>query len=185
MELPKREGLLQQLIRTAAEGHAFLLICLLLAGFGSLTALYPVTAVVVPAALLQPRRWPAITLVTALGSAIGATLLVSVFYQLGWTQIYEKFPELASNVTWHRIIEWATTYGEAALLVIAASPLPQTPALIFFAVAQHDYPSIFIAMLAGKLLKYGVVAWLSSHFPERFGDGLRGLFRRAGKRLGG
>ena len=123
-----------------------------------------------------------IAAITALGSAIGATLLVVIFHNLGWTQVFEKFPELSTNATWHQIIDWASDYDILAMFLIAASPLPQTPALIFFAIAQHDYLSIFVAMLAGKLLKYGVLAWLSSHFPERFSDGLRGIFHKSRNR---
>ena len=69
-------------------------------------------------------------------------------------------------------------HGPLALFLIAASPLPQTPALIFFAIAHHDYPAVFVAMLAGKIIKYGLFAWLASHFPERFRNGFAGLFRR-------
>lgn len=65
---------------------------------------------------------------------------------------------------------WAAQYGVLALFVVAISPLPQTPILIFFGVAHHDYVSIFAAMLAGKLVKYGLLAWVASRFPERFGN---------------
>lgn len=176
--LPKLEGLLQRLIRHAAEGHGFLAVCMALSTGGTLTALYPVTAVVVPASLLVPRRWPAITAATALGSAVGATLLVAALHQIGWAEIHARFPELATNDRWTQISAWVAAYGPVALFLIAASPLPQTPALIFFAIAHHDYPAVFAAILAGKTIKYGLFAWLASHFPERFRNGFAGLFRR-------
>lgn len=177
MALQRLEGLLQRVIRDAAEGHGFLLVCMALALGGTVSAAYPVTAVVVPAALLLPLRWRRITIMTALGSALGATLLVIIFHHLGWARIYERFPELASHATWSRIMAWASAYGIVALFLIAVSPLPQTPALIFFGIVRHDYLSVFMAMLAAKSLKYGLLAWLAARFPERFSNGLVGFLR--------
>ena len=168
MTEPRLEGTLARLLRQAARGRGFLWMCAALAFAGTLTATCPVTAVIVPAALLMPTRWRAITLVSAAGSAIGATVMVIVLHHLGWTAIYEHFPEMLSHPTWTRIMDWAARYGVIALFVIAISPLPQTPALVFLGVAQHAYVSVAAAMFAGKLIKYGVLAWVASRFPERF-----------------
>jgi len=183
MTLSSVEGVLQRLIRRSAEGHGFLLVCLALSLGGAISAAYPGTAVVVPASLLMPRRWRQITLMAALGSALGATLLMVAFYHLGWTQLYDRFPELATHKTWHRVMMWVADYGTPALFLIAASPLPQTPALIFFGIARHDPVSVFVAMLAGKLVKYGLFAWLATRFPERYRNGIGGFlrFRRRSK----
>lgn len=179
MTLRKLDALLQRLIRHAAEGRGLLLTCMGLSLLGTLTAAYPVTAIVVPATLLAPRRWWAISAASALGSAMGATLLVAVFHYYGWTMVYDWFPALATDPDWARVMAWAADYGIAALFVIAATPLPQTPALIFFGVSHAHYPGIFGAMLAGKLIKYGAFAWFASRFPERFGDGF-GAWVRGG-----
>lgn len=172
MPPPAIEGLLQRLIRKAAAGHGFLIVCMGLSLAGTISAAYPITAVVVSAALLMPARWRRIAAVSALGSALGATVLVLVFHHLGWAQLYAHFPELGNHPTWARIIDWVSGYGPPALFLIAVSPLPQTPALIFFGIARHDYLGVFIAMLAGKAIKYGLFAWAAARFPERFRDGL-------------
>ncbi|MBI4985893.1 MAG: hypothetical protein HZC24_11305 [Rhodocyclales bacterium] len=166
----KLDRLLQRLIREAASGHGLPAVCLALSLVGTLSAAYPVTAVVVPAALLAPRRWLPLAAASALGSALGAALLVAAFHHLGWNQVYSHFPELATNESWLRTMAWVAGYGHLALFLIAASPLPQTPALLFFGMAQHDLPTIFVAMLAGKLIKYGIFAWFASRFPERFAN---------------
>ena len=177
MTLPTLEGLLQRLIRDAAEGNVFLLVCMTLSLCGTISAAYPVTAVVVPAALLVPPRWRQIAAMTALGSALGATLLVIAFHHLGWAQIYGRFPELATHATWSQVIAWVSSYGTLALFLIAVSPLPQTPALIFFGIARQDYLSVFIALLLAKSLKYSLFAWMATRFPDRFSNGIRGFFR--------
>lgn len=176
-ELPKFEGLLQRLLRNAEEGHTLSLVAMGLALAGTVTAAYPVTAVIVPAALLAPRRWRRLTLLTALGSALGATLLVEFFHHLGWNQIYARFPELASRREWAEVMDWVVAYGALALFLISASPLPQTPALIVFAIGRHDYFAVFVAMFCGKLIKYGLFAWAASRFPERFSNGIAGFLR--------
>lgn len=147
-----------------------------LAMAGTLSATYPVTAVVVAATLLMPRRWSLIATATALGSALGATLLVALCHHLGWAQVYQHFPELSRNTRWIEVMAWTSRYGLPALFLIALSPLPQTPALIFAGIVRHDDLAVFIVMLVGKWLKYGSYAWLTARFPERFGHGFRGLF---------
>ncbi|WP_018988285.1 hypothetical protein [Aromatoleum toluclasticum] len=183
MLVARIEALLYRILRFAEAGHRLLLACIGLSFLGTLTAAWPVTAVVVPATLMAAGRWRAIAGVSALGSAIGATVLMLVFHHLGWTQLYERFPELATNSSWAQVVDWGRRYGTAALFLIAASPLPQTPALIFFGAVRPDYVGVFVAMLAGKLMKYGTFAWASSHFPERVGKSLGALLRR-GRRQG-
>lgn len=178
MALPRLEGLLQRFIRYSAEGKWFLSVCMALAFSGTVGATYPITAVVVPAVLLVPRRWLQITLVTALGSALGATVLVISFHHLGWAQLYERFPELITHAAWGRIMAWVSSYGTVALFLVAVSPLPQTPALIFFGITRQDTFSVLIVMLVGKSLKYGLFAWLAARFPERFSNGLRAILHR-------
>jgi membrane protein YqaA with SNARE-associated domain len=167
---------LQQLLGKTAAAPGFLVICMTLALAGTLSATYPVTAVVVAATLLAPRRWLLIATMTALGSALGAALLVMLCHHWGWHQIYQHFPEIMHDARWIEVMAWTSRYGVPALFVIALSPLPQTPALIFAGIVRHDDFYVFMAMLAGKLLKYGCYAWLAARFPERFGHGLRGFF---------
>lgn len=168
---------LQALIRRSSGGQQLLWLCSLLSLSGTMSAAYPVTAVVTPAALLAPTRWRQIALVSATGSTLGATLLVLLFHHLGWPQLYRYYPDLAGNQAWRQVMDWAAQDGPLALFLIAVSPLPQTPALIFFGLGEHHYLGVFFAMLAGKALKYGAFAWLAAHCPERLRNGISGLFR--------
>lgn len=159
------DGLLQRLIRYAAKGNLLSLVCLGLAIVGTVSTIYPITAVVVPAVLIQPKlRWR-IVAVTAFGSAIGAMLLMVTFHHMGWAQLYDRFPELTTHPTWKRIMTWTSSYGALGLFLVAALPLPQTPALIFFAIVRHDYLSVFVTIFGGKALKYGLFAWGAERFP--------------------
>ncbi len=133
----------------------------------------PVTAVIVPAVLVARRRWKAIVLLAALGSALGATLLVAIFQYWGWDQIYAMLPEMRESPSWLRVTGWVARWGVPALFVVAALPLPQTPALIFLALGQQPEGQILLAILGGKLIKYGAVAVAVRAFPERFDHAVR------------
>ncbi|MEI7970695.1 MAG: hypothetical protein WCJ69_17080 [Betaproteobacteria bacterium] len=171
--LPRIEGWLSRHLRRAADSRGFLAACAALAWLGTVTGTFPATAVVVPAALLLPRRWSAITLSAALGSAAGATMLVVAFHFLGWKILHGNYPDMATHEGWRQVIHWVETFGVIGLFVVAISPLPQTPALAFFGIARHDYALVFVAILAGKALKYGLFAWAATRFPDHFlGDRL-------------
>jgi membrane protein YqaA with SNARE-associated domain len=128
----------------------------------------PVTSALIPAVLLSPRRWRSIALQAAFGSALGATLLVVLFHELGWQQVQALFPAILESRGWQRVIAWTNDYGVVALFVVAALPLPQTPALIFCAIAQQSGADVFLAVLCGKIIKYSVLAALAAMFPAKF-----------------
>ena len=63
---------------------------------------------------------------------------------------------------------WVTRYGAWALFLIAATPLPQTPAIAFAAITRLPVLEVLVALFAGKLLKYSIYAWLVARFPDHF-----------------
>ena len=128
----------------------------------------PVTSVLIPAVLLSPRRWRAIALQAACGSALGATLLVWLFHDLGWEQVRVLYPGLLDSPGWHRVAAWMGDYGIVALFAVAALPVPQTPALVFCAIAALPGTQVFLAILGGKLIKYGLLSALAAQFPAKF-----------------
>jgi membrane protein YqaA with SNARE-associated domain len=134
----------------------------------TLSMTVPVTSALVPAVLLAPRRWRGIVILSSLGSAIGATVLVIAFHHLGWAQIYAAFPEFARSARWQEVARWTAGYGVLALFAVAALPLPQTPALALCAISRLPEAEVMIAILVGKLIKYAVVAGFAVVFPERF-----------------
>ena len=174
----KLERSLQFVLHRNVDGHRFLLLCAVLALLGTLTAAYPVTAIVIPATLMSAFRWKQIAIATTLGSAIGATVLVVLVHHMGWSNLYEHYPELASHPDWMRVMGWVSKFGNWALFFVAMSPLPQTPALLFFGMSRPDYAAVFLAVFAGKLLKYGAFAWLAKCFPAELGQGVSTLWRR-------
>lgn len=128
----------------------------------------PFASILIIAVLLRRDRWKEIVLVSSLGSATGGLILYLAFHYLGWSSIAAYYPDLPQSKAWADAARWVSAYGTWAVLGFAASPLPQTPALIFTAVSRLPISEVFLALFIGKLLKYGVYGWLAVEFPSWF-----------------
>ena len=161
------EGKLQGWLERANRGHHFFAVAALLSFGGTISAGYPVTAVIVTAVLMAPKRWLPLSLACATGSALAGAIIVGVSHMLGYNQIHDWFPNLLSDQTWAEASRWIGYYGVWAIFGVGASPLPQMPLLIFFGIVDDRILEAFLALLGGKALKYGAVAWVTQHFPEK------------------
>ena len=134
----------------------------------TVTFSFPFAAILIPAALLAPKRWLSLGLLCGLGSGCGASVLVAVFHTVGWDTIALHYPDLVKL----EALQWATTwlqhYGLIALLVIAISPLPQTPALLLYSLANPALLGVLVAVGSGKAIKYTALTWLTARYPGRF-----------------
>ena len=158
----------RQLLWQTSHGVAFLPLVAALSFAATLSMTVPVTAVLIVAVMLRPRRWMLILLLAVLGAAVGASVLAWTFHEQGWSQLQSAYPEFTTSESWKQMVGWVGRYGLFALAAVCALPLPQTPALIVCAVSELPLPGIFLAVAAGKCLKYGVLAWMVATFPERF-----------------
>ena len=137
------------------------------AAFAStLSMTVPFASLLIVAVLMSPKRWKAIAFCSSLGAAIGAGLLYLAFHHLGWTRFYDSYPDVIRSAAWADAIRWLTTYGVAALFVIAAFPLPLTPALMFAGISRLPVAEVLIALWLGKLIKYTAYAWFTTSFPN-------------------
>ena len=121
-----------------------------------------------------------IMLVVALGAAFGmipfgplklgaaGALLVELFGYFGREVVSARFPQLVAAASWQLASGWLDDYGLLALMLVAASPMPQTPVVFFYALGEPSVAGTLIAIGVGKSVKYVFLAWLSSHYPARF-----------------
>lgn len=162
------EARIRAVLERAVSHHHYPLIVGGIAFALTVSMMVPFASVLIPAVLLCRKRWKLIAILSSAGSALGGLTLYLIFHHLGWNQIIASYPDLAQSKGWADATRWLSVYGTPALLVISASPLPQTPALIFTAIYRLPVIEVFFALFIGKLLKYGVYAWLASRFPARF-----------------
>jgi hypothetical protein len=123
------------LMRSVGYRH-YSLVVAAIAFVTTITFSFPFIAVLIPAVLLAPRRWRTLGLLCGLASGCGAAVLVEIFQYLGWEFIVARYPELVSMEIWQQASEWLQSWGLLAVLLIAGSPMPQTPALLFCALAD-------------------------------------------------
>ena len=125
----------------------------------------PFASLLVATTLMAPRRWLSIAVWSSLGAAVGAGLLYLAFHHLGWVRLFALYPEIVRTAAWSDATRWLSNYGVAVLLLIAALPLPLTPALMFAAITGLSVIEVLPALWLGKLIKYTTYAWLTSAFP--------------------
>ncbi len=159
-------GLTRTLLRRA-DSPAFPAVVGAVALAATLSMSVPFATLLVAAVLMARRRWSAIAVGASMGAALGAAVLYLVFHHLGWARLFAAYPDVVRSSAWSDATRWLSAYGVVALLVIAATPLPLTPALMFAAISRLPLAEVVFALWIGKLAKYSVYARLASRFPER------------------
>lgn len=155
------------LIRCVAHRY-YSLVVTAIAFWSTMTFTFPFVAVLIPAVLLSPRRWRSLGLLCGIASGCGAAALVEIFQYLGSEFVFSRYPDLLQTQAWQTASQWLQHWGLLALLIIAGSPIPQTPALLFCAFADVSTPGILVAVAIGKTVKYLFLAWATAHYPGRF-----------------
>lgn len=137
-------------------GAAYPLLVALLAVLSAGTSLYPFGPVIVAATVFAPQRWLGVIGGATLGAVCGATGLTFVFRQLGIGLLDTYFPEVRQSAMWNHSEYWIEQHGELAIAAIAALPVPQMPALILAGLSEMSLATLALALLVGKLVKYGL-----------------------------
>lgn len=135
---------------------AYPLLVALLAILSAGTSLYPFGPVIVAATVFAPHRWRGVIVGSTLGAVIGATALTLAIRTAGLEVVDAWFPAVRQNLLWEESNFWIERYGEAALAVIAALPVPQLPAVVLVGLSELNPLAIVLALLVGKAVKYTV-----------------------------
>lgn len=158
---------LRYILRQTSQSPWHALLVGLMALGATLSMSIPFAPILVFAVLLQPKRWLWLVITASLGSALGGVGLYVLFHHLGWQQLLAKYPELVHGRSWQEANHWLGHYGARALCIISATPLPDTPALAYAAMAHLPKQAIFGALWLGKFIKYSLYAGTAVYFPER------------------
>jgi membrane protein YqaA with SNARE-associated domain len=153
-----------------SAGNRYYPLIVSLIAFGSTaTFSFPFAIVLIPAALLAPRRWLMIGIFSGIASGLGGAALVEIFHFMGRELVIARYPYLIESQYWLPASEWLQNYGLFTLAVIAGSPLPQTPVIFFYSLtAAPSTLGVLLAVGIGKTVKYVVLSWLTARYPARF-----------------
>lgn len=161
-------GGLRRVILASAGHRYYPLVVALLAFASTATFSFPFVIVLIPAVLIAPRRWLLLGLLSGLASGVGGALLVELFAYFGREVVVGRFPELVASESWRLASGWLDDYGLVALMVVAGSPMPQTPVIFFYSLVNPSATGVLIAVGVGKTVKYVFLAWLTARYPARF-----------------
>jgi membrane protein YqaA with SNARE-associated domain len=168
MKRPKLPLWLKRALMYSAAHRYYPLVVALIAFVLTVTFSFPFAAVLIPAILLAPKRWLSIGLLCGIASGCAAAVLTEIFRYVGSEFVLARYPELLQLEGWQWASEWLQRYGLIVMLLIAASPMPQTPALLFCALANLPTLGILVAVGVGKTIKYLFLAWATARYPSRF-----------------
>jgi membrane protein YqaA with SNARE-associated domain len=161
---------LRYLLANSATHRYYPWVVAAIAFVATVTFSFPFAAVLIPAVLLGPRKWIIIGLLCGIASGCGAAVLVEIFHYMGREVVLSRYPQLIELQSWRWASDWLQNYGLIALLIIAASPVPQTPALFFCALAELPVPGVLIVVGIGKTAKYLFLAGATARYPAHFLD---------------
>lgn len=137
----------------------------LLAGADQFIIIVPIEWLMIPSVLLNPRRWLRNALWITTGCTVGAVALAAIADFYGMSIIQHWAPRVVESANWIRSLKYMNDHGAWALLLIAASPLPQQPAVALAGLSHMSLAKVFIAVWIGRAIKYCVVAYIASHAP--------------------
>ena len=168
MNAPHMPAWVRKILDLSAGHSYYPLVLALIAFVSTATFSFPFVIVLIPAVLLAPRRWLVVGLLAGMASGLGGGVLVEVFQFMGRELVIARYPQLVESKYWQVASEWLHSYGLFALAIIAGSPMPQTPAVFIYSLAEPSTLGAMLSIGAGKTVKYVFLAWLTSHYPARF-----------------
>lgn len=159
------------MILKQAERSTFVPLVGLAAFLSTLSMSIPVEWLVVVAALACRSRWVLTASMAALGSAIASLGLYLAFHHFGWNILLARYPELAGSRAWLQATDWLSRYGLLALfgLMVVPLPIPKLPMLAVAGIHRLPIPDVFVAIVAGKTIKYLAYAYAAVRFPAALG----------------
>lgn len=137
-----------------------------LAGVDLFLIIIPTDGLMVSSVIMKPKRWISMALWTAVGSSLGALALAAVLEVHGLPFLLWLKPGLDQSSIWIWTDQMMHQWGGWALFAVAISPLMQHPAVALAALAKMPLLEIFSMVFAGRILKYLLLAWISSHAPH-------------------
>jgi membrane protein YqaA with SNARE-associated domain len=163
--MPKRLRSLLDFLQKHANAWWYAPAIALLAAADAFVIVVPTDGLLVSASMLAPRRWVYHALIVTVGSALGAWALAAILETHGLPFLLHLNPGLEETRAWVWSDRIMDNWGGYALFLISLSPIMQQPAVALAALAGMPLSKIFLLVFAGRVLKYGFLAWISTHAP--------------------
>ncbi len=156
-----------------------------LAALDNVIVVVPTDGILISSSMINPRRWHIFALAISIGSTAGAMFLSYLVEIHGLPWILQMYPGLDQTQTWIWTDQFFSQYGMYLVFAVAITPLIQQPTVILASLAGESILQIGIVVLAGRTIKFLLIAYLGSHAPKVLGRlwGIRGELEDAGVKL--
>lgn len=154
-------------LHTLVDSIWYLPLISVLAAVDNFVLVVPTDGIMASSTMLQPKRWGRYWLTLTFGSSVGTILLAAVTQSQGLNVALQYFPDLQQGWVWQYTEQLFVSYGLLIVALIAMTPVILQPAAMLAAVAQIPLPSIFVAVLVGRLVKFFIIGYLASHAPQK------------------
>jgi len=138
----------------------------LLAALDSLIIVIPTDGLLISSTMLKKSRWWFFAFFVAIGSTLGALVLVALSDYLGLEKILEFYPGLDQSQVWQTTMEFFKKYGIIVAFVVGLTPFSQQPALIIAGLIHNSFMGLAIAIFISRVIKYLIMAYIASHAPR-------------------
>lgn len=144
----------------------FPLVMAILAAIDHFIIVIPSDGILITSVFIRKKKWVRNAFFISLGSTLGAILIVLIVHHFGQERIIMHFPNITHSTFWPYSQNLLINYGLWGLFLVMLTPFMQQPALILIGLTEHSFLIVLAVVLAGKGMKYFLMAWVASKFPE-------------------
>lgn len=126
----------------------------------------PTDGLIISSSMLQPKKWFRFAIGFTIGSTLGAVVLFYLVREFGLNLILDIYPGIDKGLMWSWTTQFFDRYGLLIVFLIAASPIVQQPSAILAALSHVDFAQTALVIFLGRLLKFLILSYLSSHSPK-------------------
>jgi membrane protein YqaA with SNARE-associated domain len=119
----------------------------------------------------EPQHWWVYVIAATIGSALGAYITFRIGQKTGKEGLEKRIPEKKLK----KVYRWSEKYGVGAVAVPALlpPPFPLSPFLLAAGAMQVPKGKFLSAYAAGRVVRYGIVAWLGIMYGKSLISGLQ------------
>lgn len=144
----------------------YLYLCALLAAADIFILLIPTDGLLITYVWAKPKQWVRSFIIISVGSAVGALAMAIAIRYFGEGMMEQWLAGHDSSDTWQKMTLWIDDYGVWALGFIAGGPFPLQVGVILAALGHMEVSTLFVSVLIGRLIKYGLFSYLSVRMPH-------------------
>lgn len=126
----------------------------------------PTDSILISSSMLMKKRWMPFALSVAVGSSIGALLLVNLVEFHGLQKLLEFYPGVDQTNVWKWTLNFFNEYGIWVVFLVGLTPFSQQPILIIAALSDISFFSLGLMVFIGRIIKFCIMAYIASHVPH-------------------